>query len=50
VSQHDGFLQVYSEMNVGTTFRIYLPITPTAEKAPMDEEDTGPVRGGWKRF
>jgi PAS domain S-box-containing protein len=46
VSQHDGFLQVYSEMNVGTTFRIYLPITPTAEKAPMDEEDTGPVRGG----
>ena len=46
VSQHDGFLQVYSEVNVGTTFRIYLPITPTAEKALVDEEDTGPVRGG----
>jgi two-component system, cell cycle sensor histidine kinase and response regulator CckA len=46
VSQHDGFLQVYSEVNVGTTFRIYLPVTPIAEKAPVDEEDTGPVRGG----
>ena len=46
VSQHDGFLQVYSEVNVGTTFRIYLPITPTAEKALLEEEDTGPVRGG----
>jgi two-component system cell cycle sensor histidine kinase/response regulator CckA len=46
VSQHDGFLQVYSEVNIATTFRIYLPVTPTADKALLDEEDTSPVRGG----
>jgi PAS domain S-box-containing protein len=46
VSQHGGFLQVYSEVKVGTTFRIYLPVTPTAEEAPVNEEDSLPVRGG----
>jgi len=46
VSQHGGFLQVYSELNVGTTFRIYLPVTPTAEKASVNDEDSRPVRGG----
>jgi two-component system cell cycle sensor histidine kinase/response regulator CckA len=46
VSQHGGFLQVYSEVNIGTTFRIYLPVTPTAEKTPVNDEDTRPVRGG----
>ncbi len=46
VSQHDGFLQVYSEVNIGTTFRIYLPVTPTAEKTPVNDEDSRPVRGG----
>jgi two-component system cell cycle sensor histidine kinase/response regulator CckA len=46
VSQHDGFLQVYSEVNVGTTFRIYLPVTPTAEKTPVNDEDFQPARGG----
>ena len=46
VSQHDGFLQVYSEVSVGTTFRIYLPVTPTAEKTPVNDEDFRPVRGG----
>jgi two-component system, cell cycle sensor histidine kinase and response regulator CckA len=46
VSQHDGFLQVYSEVNIGTTFRIYLPVTPTAEITPVNDEDSRPVRGG----
>jgi len=46
VSQHGGFLQVYSEVNIGTTFRIYLPVTSTAEKTPVNDEDPRPVRGG----
>jgi CheY-like chemotaxis protein len=46
VSQHGGFLQVYSELNIGTTFRIYLPVTPTAEKTPVTDEDSRPARGG----
>jgi DNA-binding response OmpR family regulator len=46
VSQRDGFLQVHSEVNVGTTFRIYLPVTPTAEKTPVNDEDFRPVRDG----
>jgi two-component system, cell cycle sensor histidine kinase and response regulator CckA len=44
VSQHDGFLQVYSEVNIGTTFRIYLPVTPTAGITPVNDEDSRPVR------
>jgi two-component system, cell cycle sensor histidine kinase and response regulator CckA len=46
VSQHGGFLQVYSEVKVGTTFRIYLPVTPITEETPVNEEDSLPVRGG----
>ena len=46
VSQHGGFLHVYSEVNVGTTFRIYLPVAPAAEKTPVHVEDSQPVHGG----
>jgi two-component system cell cycle sensor histidine kinase/response regulator CckA len=46
VSQHGGFLQVYSEVKVGTTFRIYLPVTPITDETPVNEEDSLPVRGG----
>jgi len=46
VSQHGGFLHVYSEVNVGTTFRVYLPVTPARETTPVNVEDSRPVRGG----
>jgi PAS domain S-box-containing protein len=46
VSQHGGFLQVYSEVNIGTTFRVYLPVMPSAEKTPLNVEDSRPARGG----
>ena len=46
VRQHGGFLHVYSELNVGTTFRVYLPVAPSSVKAAPVVEETGPVRGG----
>jgi CheY-like chemotaxis protein len=46
VRQHGGFLHVYSEVGIGTTFRIYLPVTPGTEKAAAIVEESRPVRGG----
>jgi PAS domain S-box-containing protein len=46
VRQHGGFLQVYSEVNVGTTFRMYLPVAAAPVQAAPQEEDVQPARGG----
>jgi hypothetical protein len=44
--QHGGFLHVYGEVGIGTTFRIDLPVTPTREKAAAPILDLRPARGG----
>jgi PAS domain S-box-containing protein len=31
IKQHDGFVNVYSEKNIGTTFKIYIPVTADME-------------------
>jgi two-component system cell cycle sensor histidine kinase/response regulator CckA len=46
VSQHGGFLHVYSEVGIGTTFRVYLPVTEATERTPASVEDSRPARGG----
>jgi len=46
VRQHGGFLHVYSEVGIGTTFRVYLPVTPETEKTAVTVEESRSVRGG----
>ncbi|MCX5815856.1 MAG: PAS domain S-box protein [Proteobacteria bacterium] len=44
VKQHGGFINVYSELDVGTTFKVFLPsIQETIEAV---EETTKSIRGG----
>jgi PAS domain S-box-containing protein len=45
VNQSGGHLKIYSEVNHGTTVRIYLP-RATQEEDPVIEVETGPIVGG----
>ena len=48
VKQHDGWIEVQSEVNVGTTFSVYFPVAD-AEAKPEVKTDTAPttkIRGG----
>ncbi|OGU08183.1 MAG: hypothetical protein A2075_04640 [Geobacteraceae bacterium GWC2_58_44] len=42
ITEHNGFITVSSEPDQGSVFRIYLPLTGPAERAPLD----GPGRKG----
>ena len=45
VQQHGGTINVYSEPNLGTTFKIYLPIVADAD-AVIDDVAATPAAGG----
>jgi hypothetical protein len=45
VKQHGGFLDIYSELGKGSTFRVYLAASEGAAE-PLHHVDDAPVRGG----
>ena len=49
VRQHGGFLNVYSELHKGTTFRSYFPASEEVLTQREKVEDPGPVRGAARK-
>ncbi|MFA7404547.1 MAG: response regulator [Pelobacteraceae bacterium] len=45
IMQHDGYITVDSEQGIGTTFRIYLPLTEYPKKEQREEPP--PKTSGW---
>ncbi len=45
IKQHGGMVHVYSEPGLGSTFRIYLPITERAADVTGSKLQTAPARG-----
>lgn len=46
VKQHNGYINVYSEINKGTTFRIYLPLVEAEEISLIKTDDTSFAMNG----
>jgi two-component system, NtrC family, sensor kinase len=46
VKQHQGWIEVQSAVNVGTTFRIFFPISEQAPDLPSEAKAEGPDRLG----
>ncbi len=46
IQQNGGRIEVYSEPELGTTFKIYLPRVPSAEREVRPPEQPGPRCGG----
>ena len=46
VTSHDGFIDVHTEMDVGTTFLLYFPALEVPESPPVNEFDELPLGHG----
>jgi CheY-like chemotaxis protein len=47
VKKHEGYINVYSQTGIGTTIKVYLPMTRVATEAePQKKDEQNSVRGG----